>query len=285
MLTTAPAMFRATARRWAHAALALSIALLTLIHPHTALAVGTAKAEKTTLDEADGRWKLKLVMDYGSQPDINFVPMLFIFTPTMLYERACTDESKGKPVLNKIPLQNQQSINEQLDVGFSDGSGKTYKETHFDFLIRRDRGFEAGEYTLEIKRASDSKTMGSKIKLILNGNNKPVDRRAMTFAGEKPKNDPCNPPDDASNSGSGSDTPKSDPTKEKPPPTNQDVRADGEIAPAPEAAEPPAVPPKQGGCGCELANENDSTLALWKLLPLLGVGLFFARRRAVRLRA
>ncbi len=288
MLTSRPSPFRAP-HRWPSIArsairtavhalgLLATLVLVAFSRPETALALGTVRAEKTSLDEVDGRWKMKLVMDYGSQPEINFVPMLFVFTPTMLYERACTDESKGKPILNKIPLQNQQSINEQLDVGFSDGTGKTFKETHFDFLIRRDRGFEAGEYTLEIKRASDAKTMGSKIKLVLNGNNKPVDRRAMTFAGEKPKNDPCNPPDEKPADSGGGDT-KPAPKQDKPAPANQDVHADGEI-PLPQDTEPPPpVPPKQGGCGCELASESTPDVALWKMIPLLGVGLLGARR-------
>lgn len=278
---------RRNARRFSSSALvvtlgvALAFAAL-LVTPRTALAVGTVRVEKSALEEVDGRWKLKMVMDYGSQPEINFVPMLFVFTPTMLYERACTDASKDKPILNKIPLQNQQSINEQLDVGFSDGSGKTFKETHFDFMIRRDRGFEAGEYTLEIKRASDNKTMGSKIKLVLNGNNKVVDRRAMNFVGEKKKDDPCvNPPDEkpAGSEGSG-DAPKTEPKKDTPAPASTDVHADGEIPlPQENTDAPPPVPPKQGGCGCELAPSEGPHAALWGLLPIAGVGLLAARRR------
>ena len=239
------------------------------------MALGTARAEKTTLDEADGRWKLKMVIDYGSMPDINFVPMLFIFTPTMIYERACTDESKGKPILNKLPLQNQPTVNEQLDVGFSNGTGKTFKETHFDFLIRRDRGFEAGEYTLEIKRASDSKTVGSKIRLVLNGENKVVDRRAMTFAGDKPKkDDPCiNAPDAA---GGDAPPPVKPVAKEDKP--KEDVHADGEIPGGTDQPGdgPAPVPPKQGGCGCELApHESDS----YGLLFAGGLGAAMAMRR------
>jgi hypothetical protein len=280
-----PSSFRAAARRrvsqlatWI--ALVIGLSLVATGAPRSAFALGTVKVEKSTLEEVDGRWKLKLVMDYGSQPEINFVPMLFVFTPTMLYERACTDQSKDKPIINKIPLQNQQSINEQLDVGFSDGTGKTFKETHFDFMIRRDRGFEAGEYTLEIKRASDAKTMGSKIKLVLNGNNKVVDRRAMNFVGEKKKDDPCiSPPDEkAADTKPAGDAPKGDGGKKDAPPAGtEDVHADGEIPlPKDSTDAPPPVPPKQGGCGCELAAPADRSP--WALGAMVGVALVVGRR-------
>ena len=74
-----------------------------------------------------------------------------------------------------------------MDVGFSDATGKIFKVTKFDFVIRRDHGFEAGEYDLKIKREDDGVQMGQTIRLVLKGDNPIVDRRAIVFAGDKPK--------------------------------------------------------------------------------------------------
>src|SRR6185369_15576207 len=105
----------------------------------------------------------------------------------VLYERSLTDKSPEKPVLTRMPLQNQQPINESMDVGFSDASGKIFKVTKFDFVIRREHGFEAGEYDLKIKRTDDGVQMGQTIRIILKGDNPVVDRRAIVFAGDGKK--------------------------------------------------------------------------------------------------
>src|SRR5215468_9126262 len=165
---------------------ALLGAILALL-PRPALAAGTVTLSSRELVEEDGKWKLKMSIDFGGVPNLPHVPMIFGFTPTVLYERALTDKSPEKPVLNRMPLSNQQTINESMDVGFSDGTGKIFKITKFDFIIRRDHGFEAGEYDLKIKREDDGVQMGQVIHLVLKGDNPVVDRRAIIFAGDKPK--------------------------------------------------------------------------------------------------
>ena len=55
------------------------------------------------------------------------------------------------------------------------------------FVIRRDHGFEAGEYDLKIKREDDGVQMGQTIHLILKGDNPVVDRRSMTFEAKSKK--------------------------------------------------------------------------------------------------
>src|SRR5262245_22962168 len=121
-----------------------------------------------------------MTMNYGGTPPTAHIPMLFSFTPTVLYERTLTDKSPTTPVINKIPLSNQQPINQSMDVGFSDfATGQVFTVTKFDFLIRRDHGFEAGEYTLVIKRTSDGAQMGSQLRVVLQGDNPIVDRRAI----------------------------------------------------------------------------------------------------------
>lgn len=233
-------------------------------------AVGSVRAEKTTIDEVDGTWKVVLNVDYGGVPDINYVPVLLIFTPTMLYERSLTDASGDKPVITKRPLSQQATINEQLEIGFTDGQGKAFRKTKFDFKIRRDRGFEAGEYDLEIKRSSDSKTIGTKFKLILNGDNPVVDRRAMVFAGEK-KKDPAEKKD--------GEEKKDEPVKDE-----SHVKADGELEPNPDEAPaaPPSEKPKQGGCGCHVIGETDGRAPYGVAAILAGAAILGSRARKRR---
>jgi MYXO-CTERM domain-containing protein len=235
---TAPSR-RSTLALLAAALLASPLAIL----PRTALAAGSVTLASREPTEEDGKWKLKFTIDYGSIPQIPHIPMLFRFTPTMLYERALTDKSPEKPIINRMPLQNQQSVNESMDVGFADASGKVFKVTKFDFIIRRDHGFEAGEYDLKITREDDGAQMGQTIKLILKGDNPIVDRRAIVFAGEKKskKVDADKPADD-----------KKDEKKDEPAAQEQ-PKADENGG---EAAAPPAVPPKQGGCGCRTAGDG-----------------------------
>lgn len=244
------------------------VALFVVLAPRAALAAGSVKAEKTTLTEADGRWRLKLSIDYGSVPDIAYVPMIFDFEPVTYYERALTDDSPEKPILNKRPLQNMKHINESMEVGFSDGTGKSFKVTKFDFAIRRDRGFEAGEYKLILKLSDSGKQLGQPIRLILQGDNPIVDRRAISFVGEKaddkkgkPKSKHADTPDTAKAEGNGE--PEAGPV------------SDGE--PEPSADPPPPVEPKQGGCGCEVPGGTPGSPAGW--LALGGAALVVARRR------
>lgn len=243
---------------WLFAALAL------LLAPRTASAFGTVKVEGgTTLKEVDGRWKLKLVVDYGSMPDINFVPTHFSFQMQTLYERSLTDEGGEKPVITKKSLQNQQPIIESMDIGFSDGTGKTFKVTKFNFVIRRDRGFEAGEYSLQLKRADDGANIGQKIRVILEGDNPIVDRRSISFVGGK--------------------EPKKDEKKEAPKeaaPSDEAGAPSGEAAPSDAAPSdaapvdaPPPVEPKQGGCGCRVAGEPSEGAGSAGLGAALGIGL------------
>jgi hypothetical protein len=208
--------------------------------------------------------------------------MIFSFTPTMLYERALTDQSGDKPVLNRIPLANQQGIHESMDVGFMDaGTGKIYPETKFDFVIRRDRGFEAGEYTLVIK-TSDGVTMGQPQRLRLQGDNPIVDRRAIVFSGEKKKTEKKEESGDAKEEGEGEEKEEA---KSEEPELEKVGDPSGESSETPTEA-PPEVAPKQGGCGCRLAGSDSEqgtlgaigTAGLW--IAPFALALLRRRRRA-----
>jgi MYXO-CTERM domain-containing protein len=256
-----------TLRRFALLAAAL-LAALFVVTP--ALAAGTVTLASREPTEVDGKWKLNMTIDYGSIPPIPHIPMIFSFTPTVLYERTLTDKSPDKPVLTRMPLQNQQGINESMDVGFADASGKVFKVTKFDFVIRRDHGFEAGEYDLKIKRQDDGAQMGQTIKLILKGDNPVVDRRAITFAGEKPKKK------------ADADKPKEEKKEEAAPAEEKKEEPKPEEASAdPNAPAPPAVPPKQGGCGCKVVGEEGTNpLGVGVALALAAV-VVIRRRRSI----
>lgn len=248
------------------AAIALAFVLFA---PSHAFAAGTVTLATKEPEESDGRWKLVFTIDYGSTPHIKYVPMIFSFTPTMLYERTLTDQSPEKPIINRIPLQNQVPMNESMDVGFSNADGKTYKVTKFDFVIKRVKGFEAGEYDLKITRAEDGAQMGQIIKLKLKGDNVIVDRRAMVFAGGSKKKKPEENKDE-----------KADEKKEGE--GSGDSAASGSSSDSSSSSEtpteaPPATPPKQGGCGCRIAETSaGSSSALVALL--LGAVVTWRRR-------
>lgn len=237
--------------------------------PRAAHATGSVTLSTREPVEVDGKWKLVMTIDYGSVPHLPHIPMLVVFTPTVHYDLSLTDKSPDKPVLIRQPLQNQQSINEGLDVGFSDASGKIFKVTKFDFVIRRDHGFEAGEYDLKIKREDDGVQLGQTLKLVLKGDNPVVDRRAITFAGEK-KGKKDEKKDEEKKDEAKADAPKENET----PLENAEPRPE-DIAPA-----PPPVEPKQGGCGCVVA--GDSAPGSAAALAALALGAAVSLRRRTR---
>jgi MYXO-CTERM domain-containing protein len=240
--------------------------------PRLAHAVGTVTLVTKEPEETNEKWKLNFTINYGSTPDIAYIPMIFSFTPTMLYERSLTDQSPEKPVIIRKPLQGQVPINLSMDVGFSDAAGKKFSTTKFDFLIRRDKGFEAGEYDLKITRAEDGAQVGQVIKLKLKGDNPIVDRRAMVFSGEKKKKK-----DDDKKEGADAAASEEKKTDDGAA-ASSDSPASGEGTPT-EA--PPAEAPKQGGCGCRVAGEPSSSAPGTAALSLLlGAILALRRRRA-----
>jgi MYXO-CTERM domain-containing protein len=250
-----------------HAVVAALCMLVAVARP--AHAAGTVTLASREPVEDDGKWKLKMSIDFGGIPQMPHIPMIFAFTPTVLYERALTDKSPKNPVVVRMPLSNQQGINESMDVGFSDGTGKIFKITKFDFVIRRDHGFEAGEYDLKIKREDDGVQMGQTIHLILKGDNPIVDRRAMVFAGEKKsKKVDGDKTDDAK------DEKKDDAAPEEKKAEDGEEKKTGDDV--------PKVPPKQGGCGCRVAGDGAPRGAGILAAAAVAAGLARRRRRPAR---
>ena len=252
---------------------AIALLAAVILSPRVARAGGSVTITDASPKEDEGKWKLKMTVNYGSVPPTAHIPMNFEFTPTVLYERSLTDQSPKTPVLIKKPLQSQPAINESMDVGFSDASGKLFNITKFDFVIRRDHGFEAGEYNLVITRTSDGAKMGSSMKITLQGDNEIVDRRAMVFSGEKKdpkKADAADPKKDETPSGDTGNAGAGGP-------------GEGEVGDVPPVETPPAAPPKQGGCGCRVAdprsNLADGALGL---ALVAGIAMLAERRRRRR---
>jgi MYXO-CTERM domain-containing protein len=249
---------------------ALLVLVAVAFAPRLALAAGTVTIANRSPQENDGRWKLNMTMNMGHAPDLAHVPMIFEFTPVVLYERALEDKTGDKPILNKKRLQNQQPINESMDVGFSDGTGKIFPLTKFDFMLRRDRGYEAGEYDLVIKREGDGTQIGAKQHITLLGDNPIVDRRAIVFAGDK-KKDKKKAEDKPAEGGDAKAAPEA---SAEPSDAPAEAATD---APA-EAPAPPPVAPKQGGCGCRMAGDDVPGAPAALGLALLGAAVALRRR-------
>ena len=233
-----------------------------------AAAMGTYRIRSNEVQESGGQWHVYVRIDLPHAPSLAHTPMRFIFTEETQYERALTDNSKD-PVLNRIPLQNQMPKVESLDVDFSDATGKVFKTTNFDFSLTRARGYEAGEYKMQI-RTADGVDIGGSSTLILKGDNPVVDRRSMVFSA-KSKDD-------------------KDKDKQKQVAQNDTAAMPTSTDVAPVGSAPPFVPDegfqktdeeqihtKPGGCGCDVPGTTTSSLAVAG--TLLGLGLLAARRK------
>ena len=69
-----------------------------------ALAAGSITYAKKEMKESGGGWNLMMTILYGSKPSTPHVPLRFIFTPTMHYERYLDDAHKDQPQMRKIAL-------------------------------------------------------------------------------------------------------------------------------------------------------------------------------------
>ena len=250
-------------RRFLTLLLALGLGLV--VSP--AWAGGSIRLNSTNIDEVDGRWKLKVTIDYGSKPHLAHVPMQFSFTPVVLYERSITDDSPKTPRMRKVPLEGQEPINVPMDVGFSDASGTIYRITKFSVRLSRAASFEAGEYDLVVRLQSGA-TLGRRQRIYLTGDNKVIDRRSMDFSAPAPK------PKSAKASQSPEDSLPPEPSG---PMAAEDVGPDLSDIPDDDGTleldAPPGTRPKQGGCGCRIAGERSLPAGwpAWASLALFGL--------------
>jgi hypothetical protein len=274
-----------SASKTRQALLALVAALATfLAFPRDAHAVGTFKLKSSEATEVSGAWHLYVTVELPKAPLTAHQAMKFIFTKTAVYERSLVD-GRSEPVMNRQSLQNQTPSVESLDIDFADPSGKIWKGTRFDFGLTRARGYEAGEYKVEL-RTSEGTTIGQPANLVLKGDNPVVDRRAIAFNAKEKSIKKIDAYD------AGGPVAKND----DPAPSNPNLNGPTEVTPVGTAT---GFVPKEGldetdeekiktrpkGCGCEVVGlplAAGPGAAFFFLVPIVGVGLFAARRRASR---
>jgi len=201
--------------------------------------------------------------------------MRFVFTKTVVYERSLTDTSKD-PVVNRQALSGQQPTAESLDVDFANPQGKIFKGTNFDFGLTRARGYEAGEYTVQI-RTADGADIGGPMRIVLKGDNPVVDRRSITFEAKKKGITKVGEGDDAGAPKKTDDAPTTNYSGE--------VAPSGSAAPfvpksAYDATEEEKIKENPKGCGCSVPGLSSTSggLAFLSSLALL-VGVSRRRRR------
>ncbi len=256
------------------------LALVTLF-ARDASALGTFKLKSNESTEVSGAWHIYVTIELPKAPLTAHQTMKFNFTKTVAYERALID-GHNEPVLNRQPLQNQSPSIESLDVDFADPSGKIFKGTRFDFGLTRNRGYEAGEYKVEVK-TSDGATIGSPATLVLKGDNPVVDRRAIAFnAKESGVKKVDNGVDAGPKGGSNDDTPAANNAMGEVTPTGtaQPFIAKEGLEKTPEEE----IKTRPKGCGCSLPGTVDAGGLVW-LAPLAGLGAFARRARRRRANA
>jgi hypothetical protein len=243
----------------------------------TAGAAGRVDWKSKTLKESDGHsWTIEVAFYLNKAPDVATMPMRFSFAPVIYYERSLLDGKEG-PQLRQVPLQGKAPLVESVDVGFMDpGTGAIQKRTKFSFKVTRGHGYEAGEYDVTIKDGRTDQAFGAATRIIFQGENEVIDRRAMVFSGEKKKDKAKEGEDKEKGEGGGEgestggkkQLDESDPAfweggPKKKTPAEDEYEVD-----------------KKRGCGCRLADSGLSSGAGAASLSLLALGMARRRRRA-----
>ena len=259
----------------------LALVTLVTLFARDASALGIFKLKSSEAQEVSGAWHIYVTIELPKAPLTAHQTMKFNFTKTVAYERALID-GHNEPVLNRQPLQNQSPSIESLDVDFADPSGKIFKGTRFDFGLTRNRGYEAGEYKVEVK-TSDGASVGNSATLILKGDNPVVDRRAIAFnAKESGVKKVDNGLDGGTKVAQNDDTPAANNSMGEVTPTGtaQPFIAKEGLEKTPEEE----IHTRPKGCGCSLPGTLSGPGGLLWLAPLAGLGAVIRRSRRARRR-
>jgi len=252
--------------------------LAVLLFAGSALAAGRVEwKSKSFKERSDKAWMLELAIYLPRAPDVAYVPMKFEFELITYFERALLDGHDG-PVETKTPMNGRQPLIESVDVGFMDaGTSKIEKRTRFSFKVKRELGYEAGEYKITIRDTRNGQTVGSPTTVTFDGENEIIDRRSIVFQGDegKKKKKEKKPEEGAS-----SDDKKegaSDEGDKKSEEGSDDDSAEEKGSDNSGSDDPPPVE-KKSGCGCRVpgspaAPASGGVLALGLATALL------ARRR------
>lgn len=253
----------------------LGLCAWVLLFVSPARAAGTFRLQSTEAKEVSGAWHIFVTLEMQKPPSTPHVPMRFVFTPVAVYERSLVD-GRSEPVTNRMAVQGAQPVVESLDVDFSNAQGKIFKGTKFDFGLTRTRGYQAGEYKVQV-RTADGIEIGGTQMLTLKGDNEVVDRRAISFNAKEPGIKKVNSGIDG-----GAQRPGTDDSA--PMPQSGDVQPSGESKPFVPADAYNKTPEEEikerpKGCGCHVAGER-APLGLGLLAATLTLGLVLRRRRA-----
>jgi MYXO-CTERM domain-containing protein len=262
-----PLSNRSLARR----TVVLLLTLLVTLVAVSALAAGRIDwKSKSFKERSDKSWMLELAIYLPRAPDVAYVPMKFEFQPEVYYERALVDGHDG-PVDRKVPLEGRQPLIESVDVGFMDSATtKIEARTRFSFKVKRDLGYEAGEYKVTVRDTRNGQVIGTATSITFDGENEIIDRRAMVFSGEKKKDkkpEEKKADDDQKAAGDSGD--------DKPAASDDDAKSSGDNS---GGDKPPPVEKKSGGCGCRMPANSPSSGLEW-IAPLALGAAFAARRR------
>jgi MYXO-CTERM domain-containing protein len=257
--------------------------LVLLLTAASAFAAGRVEWKtKSFKERSDKAWMLELKIFLPRAPDVAYVPMKFEFEPQVYFERALVDGTEG-PVERKVPLEGRQPLIESVDIGFLDaGTSKIEARTKFTFKVKRDLGFDAGEYKVTVRDTRNGQIVGTATNITFDGQNEIIDRRSIVFQGgdkkkdkkeaKKEEGDGEKTEGDAKKEEGGGDEKSSDDTA----PGSSDDSASSEGG---GDEGPPPIEEKPGGCGCRIPGRAPASNL--SVLASLALGaLFFARRRA-----
>ena len=258
-------------------------ALVLFLTAGSALAAGRIEwKSKSFKERSDKAWMLELKIYLPRAPDVAYVPMKFEFEPQVYFERALVDGTEG-PVERKVPLEGRQPLIESVDVGFLDaGTSKIESRTKFSFKVKRDLGYDAGEYKVTVRDTRNGQIVGTATNITFDGENEIIDRRSIVFQGgdDKKKKKKDEPKADGEKSGDGEKKEEGG-EKSESEAASEGSSDEGSASEGGGDEGPPPIEEKPGGCGCRVpGTPGGSSLALVAMLALGGV--FLARRRVAR---
>lgn len=246
----------------------------------TAGAAGRVDWKSKTLKESDGHsWTIEVTIYLAKAPDVATMPMRFSFQPVVYYERSLLDGKEG-PQLRQVPLVGKAPMVESVDVGFMDpGNGTIQKRTKFSFKVTRGHGYEAGEYDVTIKDGRTDQSLGSASRIVFQGDNEVIDRRAMVFSGEKKKDKAKEGEGEDKDKGEGGGGGESESKGKKQLDENDPAFWEGGPKKKTPAEDEYEVDQKRG-CGCRLAGSGLSDRAALLGVSLVGLAALRRRKRA-----
>jgi MYXO-CTERM domain-containing protein len=260
--------------------LTLVWSLVLVLSAGSALAAGRIEWKaKSFKERSDKAWMLELKIYLPRPPDVAYVPMKFEFEPQVYFERALVDGTEG-PVERKVPLEGRQPLIESVDVGFLDaGTSKIESRTKFSFKVKRDLGYDAGEYKVTVRDTRNGQIVGTATNITFDGENEIIDRRSIVFQGDDKKKKKKEEPK-TEGDGDKADE-KKDEGGEKTESSASEGSSDEGSAEGGGDEGPPPIEEKPGGCGCRVPGAPGGSERPLAALLALGA-LAFARRRFAR---